>query len=413
MSFNPFKKKTPEQPDAEQPAASTASADAPSTGAAPDSDRTDPLGDMHVAPASNVLRDGPGGRVEVVTNGDDRFLRLTVMDTPRADLLRPLLLDLPESSTGFRDLLVAEDGALAAAFDLPETNLKEVSGGQPEYPGATLVPPPDCRSIDVLDAIQSVASLLAAFAERGLVWQDPQPELIGLTSERAHRAEGYRRWRATFTAWDQLAPGDEALAARSLMQLFYDPMWALISQARAINFMAGYLPLAKLLGEPEVVCDSVDSYAEIAAFDFFSTKPTLYAATDTGRRREHNEDAYALLTLEQASVAGSRFALAAVADGMGGHNSGEVASSLALDLLRTQLSQLALSPRLKVAEPQLGLQLEQIVPAISRALNDRAAMDPGLGGMGTTLAGYVSLTPQSTVKGQALPSEQGAVLCFG
>jgi protein phosphatase len=364
-------------------------------------DRTDPLADAHTEPASYVLRDGPGGRVEKIQLGDDSFLRLTVADEQRAGLLRPLLRELPERTTGFRDLLVAEDSALAAAFDLPQTSLSELVEGY--------------RALDVLNVFADISTLLASAAQQGLVWPNPDAALIGLTAEQAHRGAGFRTWRATFTAWDQLGAGDEAQSAMALARLAIAPLDNLLTASQTSGFSYTHLPLAQVLGQLEELVQGVTTYAHLARAiaSLTSGSLTLHAATDTGRRREHNEDAYALLTLEQASVAGARFTLAAVADGMGGHNSGEIASSLALDLLRTHLSQLALSPRTRVTEPQLGAQLDQIVPSIGRALNDRAAMDTGLSGMGTTLAGYVQLVPQSTVKNVALPSAQGAVFWVG
>ncbi len=50
-----------------------------------------------------------------------------------------------------------------------------------------------------------------------------------------------------------------------------------------------------------------------------------YAAlTDVGRKRAHNEDSYRIITEEQLYL---------VADGMGGHNAGEVASAMAVEIV--------------------------------------------------------------------------------
>jgi len=48
------------------------------------------------------------------------------------------------------------------------------------------------------------------------------------------------------------------------------------------------------------------------------------AATDVGRKRAHNEDAFRVLQEEQLFL---------VADGMGGHNAGEVASAMAVEIV--------------------------------------------------------------------------------
>jgi protein phosphatase len=48
--------------------------------------------------------------------------------------------------------------------------------------------------------------------------------------------------------------------------------------------------------------------------------------TDVGREREHNEDAFLVM---------AEYDLAIVADGMGGHNAGDVASSMAIDRIST------------------------------------------------------------------------------
>ena len=56
--------------------------------------------------------------------------------------------------------------------------------------------------------------------------------------------------------------------------------------------------------------------------------------SDPGRVRSHNEDSVLVL-----SNANSEYILA-VADGMGGHKAGEVASGIAIDYLKTQFEML-------------------------------------------------------------------------
>lgn len=81
------------------------------------------------------------------------------------------------------------------------------------------------------------------------------------------------------------------------------------------------------------------------------------ARTDVGRVRKGNEDSYM-----------AKEPLFAVADGMGGHQGGEVASSLALETIQSGQG-----------------ALEELVQKANQAVHERAAGDPGLAGMGTTL----------------------------
>src|SRR5437762_5402925 len=64
--------------------------------------------------------------------------------------------------------------------------------------------------------------------------------------------------------------------------------------------------------------------------DGVSAQLRTASVTDTGRRRRHNEDAYVCEP-----------PLFAVADGMGGAQAGELASSLAAAALRDETSELA------------------------------------------------------------------------
>jgi PPM family protein phosphatase len=89
--------------------------------------------------------------------------------------------------------------------------------------------------------------------------------------------------------------------------------------------------------------------------------------TDVGLRRERNEDAFLLLP---------EGGLFAVADGLGGHASGEVASRLAVESLRDAFS---------AVHGDAATRLREAVLAANRTVHARSAADPRLSGMGTTL----------------------------
>lgn len=117
-------------------------------------------------------------------------------------------------------------------------------------------------------------------------------------------------------------------------------------------------------------------------------KPALHAEiafaarTDIGRVRENNEDKYDFFLPEDAPTLAVRGRLWAIADGMGGHSAGQVASEAAL---RTVI-------RSYYAEPVEG----DVADALRQALTDantliaRAAIQMNArNGMGTTLVAAV------------------------
>ena len=99
------------------------------------------------------------------------------------------------------------------------------------------------------------------------------------------------------------------------------------------------------------------------------------AVTDTGCARAHNEDSIRFVQ-PSASVLRKRMGcLAIVADGMGGHASGEVASSIAVETIVSEYYRLKRKP-VKALEAAARLANEKIW---SRAVQNKA-----LKGMGTT-----------------------------
>lgn len=94
---------------------------------------------------------------------------------------------------------------------------------------------------------------------------------------------------------------------------------------------------------------------------------TFAGHTDVGRVRSRNEDALYLQPLRR---------LAAVADGMGGHAAGDVASRIAVDILDDRSRDLGDDPAAALADT---------VRAAHEAILRAAGADPELQGMGTTL----------------------------
>ncbi|MGE0872567.1 MAG: cyclic nucleotide-binding domain-containing protein [Kofleriaceae bacterium] len=108
---------------------------------------------------------------------------------------------------------------------------------------------------------------------------------------------------------------------------------------------------------------------------------TFAAATDVGRQRTHNEDNFLI---------DKKLRLFLVADGMGGHAAGEIASSIAVHEIRDAVhNNRDLIDRYRVDHP--GVQsyeilqvLEHAIQAACGAVHSRAQAEPDKRGMGTT-----------------------------
>ena len=96
---------------------------------------------------------------------------------------------------------------------------------------------------------------------------------------------------------------------------------------------------------------------------------TWWGATDTGRSRENNEDAWHVAEALRAAI---------LADGIGGHNCGEVGSAVTIEGVTEYLQ-----------APEPGLTLEGVAKEAIRAANrrvlDAARERPECSGMGSTI----------------------------
>lgn len=104
------------------------------------------------------------------------------------------------------------------------------------------------------------------------------------------------------------------------------------------------------------------------------------ALTDCGRVRANNEDAVATLPAR---------GLALLADGMGGYNAGEVASSMAVNLVQESMGRWLEGAPPPVQTTDVRQALDACVQDANLAILDASINQPQYAGMGTTLVAAV------------------------
>lgn len=106
------------------------------------------------------------------------------------------------------------------------------------------------------------------------------------------------------------------------------------------------------------------------------------AKTDVGLKREHNEDSL---------CADPKLGLFIVCDGMGGRNAGEVASSLAVEVIQKHMSEAYKNgslPMIGEVDPKLSPQTNRLASAVrlaNQVVYGASHSRPGQTGMGTTV----------------------------
>src|SRR2546422_3827042 len=130
---------------------------------------------------------------------------------------------------------------------------------------------------------------------------------------------------------------------------------------------------------------------------FFNTRKPIrvevFAKTDLGRTRDHNEDRFLVadLTRKAASLQpdvrrhdiGPRGTLFVVADGMGGAAAGEVASEMATDTIYAHLMK-TWNAEDEVTPQRFAYRLKEAVEVANASIHAHAKAHPEVRGMGTT-----------------------------
>jgi protein phosphatase len=120
-------------------------------------------------------------------------------------------------------------------------------------------------------------------------------------------------------------------------------------------------------------------------------------ATEVGKTRDHNEDtALVFIAAQDGHDTRPSFSLFVLADGMGGHRAGEIASSLAARVAAYHIAEHAYLPSLMDREHNAGQPaLTEILVEAVRAAND--AVSSQVSGAGTTLTCALVLGTQAYI----------------
>lgn len=126
----------------------------------------------------------------------------------------------------------------------------------------------------------------------------------------------------------------------------------------------------------------------------FAENVRFYAATDVGKVRDHNEDNF---------LVDKKLALFVIADGMGGHAAGEVASAIAVravhEEIKLECKLLAdyVDPAGTVPKRDVAALLEHGVQHACAKVHEAAVADPTKRGMGTTMSALLVLGTQAFI----------------
>jgi serine/threonine protein phosphatase PrpC len=207
---------------------------------------------------------------------------------------------------------------------------------------------------------------------------------------------GVYYWRQRLEQAEGVAREQAAAAIKDLSQIL-DSLATQIAQGRETVRVTGRLPALRQASRACAVCgrgnrDTANYCVACGAPLRPGVRPsdrrlppltmTIAARTDIGMARPLNEDA--VYAGEFSSADGALGTLLLVADGMGGHQAGEVASALATEAVKAQLTE-DLSHGVPTDDAGWHALLSAATVAANRAVYDQSRQHASRNGMGTTL----------------------------
>ena len=261
--------------------------------------------------------------------------------------------------------------------------------------GLTALPRPQPEE-KVLTWGKQLAEALAYLHGQGVRHRNIRPENIRLLDSKAKLTNfnlAHRESKAAPKEW--FAEDVEALA-RTLQELLVGQtpsptVAAIFGKALAPDKENRYATAEALVADLGKVLEALQRPANVTFI--------LGRRSDTGRQRELNEDSLLTLEIERVRLSEtSPIGLYVVADGMGGHSAGEVASAMAINVLaRTILTKLMLPVVEETVETELdyGVLLREACVEANRAVHERARKTRS--DMGTTLVAALAVGSEAYV----------------
>jgi PPM family protein phosphatase len=239
-----------------------------------------------------------------------------------------------------------------------------------------------------------LADGLAFLHQHGIRWETITPASLGL---RDREALWMDLTAARYLSEDNREANEQQLAnVRGLARIVF---WLATGMEEPDGDVPALPPAATTLFQrvlvqsaPEIISasalaqafrETVDQIRRPEAVSF-----RLGRATDVGRVRDLNEDSLLVLQLDRVHRSiGKPICLLAIADGMGGHSAGDIASGLVVDTIAERVVSQMLIPYLN-NNPELGSVraqqwLDGAIVAANEAVLDRR--DETTANMGTTL----------------------------
>ena len=160
------------------------------------------------------------------------------------------------------------------------------------------------------------------------------------------------------------------------------------------DLLAGASEITKPISDFSRSAVSLNQYE--GSQEDFLTQFVVGSAQSVGRQRDHNEDALFTLTTTFASHKGNiPFGLFIIADGMGGHQHGEIASEIATLTMVEHVTKNIFSPLFKVnAQPFIGSLREILSHGVQESQEN--ILQKASGG-GTTLTTVIILDDQMAI----------------